>query len=362
MEQSRELIEKAFDGVRPRRTPIFDLLYNDAVIEHFANFALDGTNDRKVVKDAAANALDGTRCIAVPQRRQDTWLDPAGNIRMSDCWTSWLKTPAFSNVDGWAGWLRQYIEGFEAGPEKTIQLDLTEVRSDSDRCKTVLAEQQLYNQAIKRTVNLHCTPSTAINAILYYMGLDMFSYLWTDYRDLLIRWMGVYKKLTMNYVDICAHNDTSPAVMIYADIAYKNGSMFSRDMFKQMGFFEEVAEICFFCHKKDLKVIFHSDGYIMGLIDDLIATGIDGLNPIEKAAGMDIFELRRKYPNLTFVGGVDVTHLLRTASVDDIHHETRRIITEVGSEGHLIIGSSTEVGNDVPLENYLACHDEAMAD
>lgn len=362
MEQSRELIEKAFDGVRPQRTPIFDLLCNDAVVEHFAGATLDGTNDQQIVKDAAANALDGTRCIAVPQRREDTWLDPAGNMRISDRWTSWLKTPSFSDVDGWAGWLRQYIEGFEAGPEKTIQLDLTEVCSDPNRRNTVLAEQQTYNKSLNGTVNIHCTPSTAINAILYYMGLDMFSYLWTDHRDLLIKWMEVYKKLTTNYIAVCAHNDASPAAMIYSDIAYKNGPMFSRDMFNEMAFFEEVAEICFLCHKKDLKAIFHSDGYIMGLIDDLIATGIDGLNPIEKAAGMDVFALRRKYPKLTFVGGVDVTHLLRTASLNDIHRQTRRIIAEVGSEGHLIIGSSTEVGNDVPLNNYLAFHEEVMSD
>jgi hypothetical protein len=36
------------------------------------------------------------------------------------------------------------------------------------------------------------------------------------------------------------------------------------------------------------------------------------------------------------------------------------MINEVGSEGKLLIGSSTELENNVPLENYLAFHDEAM--
>ena len=77
---------------------------------------------------------------------------------------------------------------------------------------------------------------------------------------------------------------------------------------------------------------------------------------------MDIFEIRRKYPALTLVGGVDVTHLLRTASVEKISRQTKRIIAETGSEGHLLIGSSTEVGNDIPLDKYLAFHDEVMKD
>ena len=85
-----------------------------------------------------------------------------------------------------------------------------------------------------------------------------------------------------------------------------------------------------------------------------------GRNPIEKAAGMDIYEVRRRYPELALVGGVDATHLLRTASPQQIRGQTRKIIDEVGAEGRLLIGSSTEVGNDIPLENYLAFHQEAM--
>ena len=136
--------------------------------------------------------------------------------------------------------------------------------------------------------------------------------------------------------------------------------MFSRKMLEEMGFFYEVEKICAACHAQGLKVVFHSDGNIMDLISDLVDVGIDGLNPIEKAADMDLFAIRRKYPELTLVGGVDVTDLLRTASPTEIRHETKKIIAETGTEGHLLIGSSTEVGNDIPLENYLAFHKEVM--
>jgi uroporphyrinogen decarboxylase len=91
-----------------------------------------------------------------------------------------------------------------------------------------------------------------------------------------------------------------------------------------------------------------------------VAAGIDGLNPLEKAAGMDVYAIRKRHPDLILVGGVDVTHLLREGSPDDIRKEVRRMIDELGSEGRLLIGSSTEVSNHVPLANYLAFRDEVM--
>ncbi len=100
---------------------------------------------------------------------------------------------------------------------------------------------------------------------------------------------------------------------------------------------------------------------MMDVIADLIAAGVDGLNPIEKAAGMDVFAVRKRWPELIIVGGLDVTHLLRSGTPEDVRRETRRIIGEVGAEGRLLIGSTTELEENVPLANYLAFHEAVMA-
>ncbi len=107
-------------------------------------------------------------------------------------------------------------------------------------------------------------------------------------------------------------------------------------------------------------MIFHSDGNVMEIMDDLVAAGIDGLNPLEKAAGMDVYAIRRRWPGLILVGGMDVSRLMPFGTPAEIRAETRRMIREVGAEGGLLIGSSTEIGNDIPLANYLAFRDEAM--
>jgi uroporphyrinogen decarboxylase len=194
-----------------------------------------------------------------------------------------------------------------------------------------------------------------------HLGLQMFSYLWADERDLVLRWMRALEAQQRHYIELTAHPETSSLSMIYSDVAFKQSPMFSKRTFNDFGFFDDVATICDACHAKGLQVIFHSDGDIMSLVDDLVAAGIDGLNPLEKAAGMDVYALRKRYPELILVGGVDVTHLLREGTPDQVRKETRRMIDELGSEGRLLIGSSTEVSEHVPLENYLAFHDEAMA-
>lgn len=350
MQNSRQLIEQACAGHRPSRTPIFDLLCNDAVVEHFAGAQLDGKDDMGVMLTAAGRALDGTRSIFAPMREGKTWTDEIGNIHESARWTGWIRHHALADADAWSCWIAGHIERLEKVP----------VPGDIERAQAG-SEQDAYNARLGGTVNVFCTPSTAINTALFgYCGLAVFSYLWADERDLLLRWLRALERERRIETILAAHAAHSPLAMIYSDVAYRERLMFSRATFKEIGFFDDVADICAQCHEYGQTVIFHSDGYIMDIMDDLIACGIDGLNPIEKAAGMDAYALRRRYPHLILVGGMDVTHLLLSGNPAQVRAEARRMIDEVGAEGRLLIGSTTEVGNNVPLDNYLAFHDEAM--
>ena len=176
----------------------------------------------------------------------------------------------------------------------------------------------------------------------------------------MLRFLRSLERRTDQSIERSAHASTSPLAMIYSDMAYKDRLILGKRTLKQIGFWDDLARLCTKLHEKGLTVIFHSDGNVMDVVDELVAAGIDGLNPLEKAAGMDVYALRRRYPQLTLVGGVDVTHLLPFGTPEEVRKETRRMIDELGSEGHLLIGSSTELGDDVPLANYLALWDEVM--
>ena len=351
MRDSIRLVEQACEGIRPERTPIFDLLLNDAVIEHFAGQPFDGAHDEEISIRAVSRGLDGSRHIAIPYVEGSTWVDEQGNQHVAARWTEWIQVHALTSEEQWVAWIKGNIEALESQPAPG------DVERNEARCK-----QQILNERLEGTAYIHCTPSTAINDMLFgrKVGLQWFSYLWADEHDLMLRWFRAIEQEQRRYIEQAAHHETSNLAMIYSDVAFKQHPMFSPSTFRDFGFFDDVASICEACHNHGLKVIFHSDGDIMSLVDDLVAAGIDGLNPLEKAAGMDVYALRRRYPELIFVGGVDVTHLLREGSPGDIRKETRRMINELGSEGRLLIGSSTEVSEHVPLANYLAFRDEAL--
>jgi hypothetical protein len=351
MKDSAALVADACAMRRPPRAPLFDIYQNDAVVAHFAGRPLDGTDDAGAMIRAAAEGLDGTRHVAAPHPDGASWTDEAGNHHEGARWTSWVRRHAFGSPEEWIPWIEAQVERLAARPAPTA----AERAAERDR-------QAGLNARLGGTVFIHCTPGTALNTIMfgYRCGLDALPILWADHPDLARRLLRAVEADTLRGIDLTAHRGTSPLAMIYSDVAYHDRLMFSPAQMRAMGFFDDVAAICDRCHRAGLLVIFHSDGNVMEIMDDLVACGIDGLNPLEKAAGMDVYAIRHRWPGLILVGGMDVSRLMPFGTPAEIHAETRRMIREVGAEGGLLIGSSTEIGNDIPLANYLAFHDEAM--
>ncbi len=88
-------------------------------------------------------------------------------------------------------------------------------------------------------------------------------------------------------------------------------------------------------------------------MDNLVATGIDGINPIEVAAGMTVRALRERYPRLCLTGGVDVSQLLPLGTPEEVRTACRENIAATGGVGYFL-GSSTELHWEVPLANIMA--------
>jgi hypothetical protein len=105
--------------------------------------------------------------------------------------------------------------------------------------------------------------------------------------------------------------------------------------------------------------MFHSDGNLNAIMDGLVGAGIDALNPIEICAGMDLADLHRRYPKLVYAGGIDVSHLLPFGTSQQVRDAVVKAIED--TEGQILVGSSTEVFDIVPLENFLAMRETAMA-
>lgn len=135
------------------------------------------------------------------------------------------------------------------------------------------------------------------------------------------------------------------------------GPIFSPKHFEEMmlpGFLKIVSEI----KKSGGYVIKHCCGNINSLLDMIVDTGIDALHPLDKAAGMDIIQVQKKYKEkIVVIGGIDCGELLTNKFPEDVISETKKVLAEVSSKGGHIISSSNTIHPKVKPENYLAMVD-----
>lgn len=107
------------------------------------------------------------------------------------------------------------------------------------------------------------------------------------------------------------------------------------------------------------KVMFHSCGAIVPLIDRLIALGVDILDPLQAAAkGMDSVLLKERFgKRICLHGGIDTQHLLPHGSPHEVRREVRRRMEIFGAGGGYILAPCHVLQTDVPTTNVLAMYD-----
>ncbi len=107
----------------------------------------------------------------------------------------------------------------------------------------------------------------------------------------------------------------------------------------------------------DVYLMMHTDGAVLPLIDDLIETGADILNPVQTStSGMgDTLALKEKYGDrLAFHGAMDVQQMMPNSTRAELRWEIARRMTDLGSDGGYIIAPCHNIGHDIPVENTLA--------
>lgn len=108
-------------------------------------------------------------------------------------------------------------------------------------------------------------------------------------------------------------------------------------------------------HEEGALAVKHTDGNIWKIIDQIVETGADGLNPIEPSAGMDIGEVKRRYGDrICLVGNIDCGKLLSRGTPEEVREAVRRCIEVAAPGGGFILSSSNSVHSSVRPENYLA--------
>ncbi len=204
-----------------------------------------------------------------------------------------------------------------------------------------------------------CSGHSILNLAWRMMGLERFSLAIFQEPDLVDKVVAKCGEITMHIFRHAAEYPCVGGLWFMDDVAYVDGLMWSPKVLKKYLYpwLEETAEIC---RRHHLLFVYHSDGDIRKVIDDLIGIGVHAIHPIEPKA-MDIKELKEKYAGkIALIGNIDLNYTLTLGSPAEVEEEVKQRIREIAPGGGYCLGSSMSVTNYVPIANYRAMLGAAM--
>jgi hypothetical protein len=155
-------------------------------------------------------------------------------------------------------------------------------------------------------------------------------------------WARMYEKVLAE-----VHVDS---VQVWEDMSFKNGPLISPALFRSflVPAYQRLTEVA---RRHGVNVIHvDTDGDCTALIPGFIDGGVTGLFPFEVQAGMDVKEIRRRFPGLQILGGIDKKEL--AAGGARIDAELSRRLPGLVAGGGYIPMADHQVPPDVSWDNY----------
>jgi hypothetical protein len=329
-----ERIMTAASFREPDRVPIWDFIDSWPIYERFAPGDADPVTATAKVMHGLGIDMCRSTYIPQPPDSEGRRADHGDHKTTISGKTQWISEYPIRSLDD----LRAWRGGMPTAEEITQEIaHLTRV------CET-MAPRTMYVPGY--AVGFHAAYGT--------MGLMLFSTALYDARDEVERMIDTFSRANCTRAKAYAEAGLCPFFFVGDDIAYKGRTMFSMQMLREL-FFPYLRRLCEPLVAAGIRVIFHTDGYVMAIIDDLIECGVAGLNPLEPLAGNDVAEIKRRYGrNLILVGGMDCSQLLPRGSVQEVVAGTKQLLRDAGQGGGLFIGSSSEIVPATPVENIMA--------
>ena len=130
--------------------------------------------------------------------------------------------------------------------------------------------------------------------------------------------------------------------------------LFSVDMWREF-YRENTIRLVELAHRYGAFYQQHSCGAVAPLIPELIACGVDSLEPLQKVPGLYPEELAQYAGQITFHGGIDTQALLPHGTPDQVRAEAEKYMRLLGDHGYILMASQGFEG-DVPEENIEAVY------
>ena len=138
------------------------------------------------------------------------------------------------------------------------------------------------------------------------------------------------------------------------DYAHRKGTMMSPAHFEEfvLPYLQAAVDVA---KAKKVPFIKHTDGNLWKIMDMIVDTGLDGLDPLEPIADMDIGKAKEMYgERIALAGNIDCGELLSHGTTEEVAEAVKETIAKAAPGGGYILASSNSIHPAVKPENYRA--------
>ena len=156
--------------------------------------------------------------------------------------------------------------------------------------------------------------------------------------------------------------ETVPGVVMITyvaeDVGAQTGLMYSPAQIREF-LHPGMKRMIDLTHQHGSFVFHHTDGAVRDILPDLIALGIDVLNPVQwRCPGMEREGLKRDFgAQVVFHGGVDNQYTLPFGTVEEVRCEVRDNYRILGEGGGYILAPCHNIQAVGPAENVVAMYE-----
>jgi len=144
------------------------------------------------------------------------------------------------------------------------------------------------------------------------------------------------------------------------DMGAQEGLMFAPEQIREF-LIPRMKRMIALAHEAGVWVFHHNDGAIRDIIPDMIAAGIDVLNPIQwRCVGMEREGLKRDFGDaVVFHGGMDNQYTLAFGTVEEVRQEVLDNLRILGAGGGYVLAPCHNIQAVSPPENIVAMYETA---
>lgn len=152
----------------------------------------------------------------------------------------------------------------------------------------------------------------------------------------------------------------APFVYTGQDLCFNDGPICSPELLRRI-YFPYLKRAVQPLVENDIRIIWHCDGNILPILDDLIDLGVSGFQGFQEEAGVKLetmAQVRTKWGRKPILwGSVSVTTTLPFGAVEDVERDVERCFRVAAPGGGFGLASTSSILPETPVENILALYE-----